>query len=397
MCLALLATLLSLAQIAPVRNGNALTLPAARHLVRLEPGRGHPTVELLALQQDGAQGHGLGFFRSDDDGKHWSYYKPVQDDFSERDTVDLISVGNDVALVYSYEGPVLSGSARHNVFFQWWRFDGVDGWSPGAKVEVFASGSAQTAYSRAELARDSLGRLWVQAMHLLADGTHLLEISVSTDRGATFAQQAPLDHLRSRPGGRLASLGTTLVMLYGTHGAHGASNPGRLRLRHDSDPLGNWGPVQTVLPEGLYHGAALSTVADKAGGWHVVYKDLGGRLWYRHFDGTAFGNRQAVEPASDWALQPAISLVGSDLVIFWNHPISVNTDYQLRTRTLSRGVLGPVSTLDASTGFKGYPAAIELLPAATPAVPCSYSATANAASAGNQVLVLAGTGRRSAE
>ena len=45
-------------------------------------------------------------------------------DRTERDTPDLIAVGNDIALVYSFEGPTLSGSVRHDVFFQWWRWDG---------------------------------------------------------------------------------------------------------------------------------------------------------------------------------------------------------------------------------------------------------------------------------
>ena len=44
-----------------VSGGNALTLPAARHLVRLDPQNGKPATWLLAVQRDGADGHWLGF------------------------------------------------------------------------------------------------------------------------------------------------------------------------------------------------------------------------------------------------------------------------------------------------------------------------------------------------
>ena len=46
--------------------GNALTLPSARHLVRLDPQNGKPAAWLLAVQQDGSGGHWLGFWRSDE-------------------------------------------------------------------------------------------------------------------------------------------------------------------------------------------------------------------------------------------------------------------------------------------------------------------------------------------
>ena len=44
-----------------VNGGNALTLPAARHLVRLDPQNGKPATWLLAVQRDGSDGHWLGF------------------------------------------------------------------------------------------------------------------------------------------------------------------------------------------------------------------------------------------------------------------------------------------------------------------------------------------------
>src|SRR6266850_6919370 len=139
---AIVASLIAAAStVTPIRNGNALTLPAARHVVRVDPGDGTPAAWLLAVQQDGANGHGLGFFRSDDEGRTFHWYAPIQDDWSERSTGDLIAVGRDVALVYSFEGPVLSGSARHDVYFQWWRYSAGE-WRPQPAVRVFDSGSA---------------------------------------------------------------------------------------------------------------------------------------------------------------------------------------------------------------------------------------------------------------
>src|SRR5438046_899104 len=83
--------------------GNALTLPAGRHLVRLDPQNGKPATWLLAAQQDGEDGHYLTFWRSDDEAQSWFRYAPIQDTCCERDTPDLIAVGMDVAMVYSYE------------------------------------------------------------------------------------------------------------------------------------------------------------------------------------------------------------------------------------------------------------------------------------------------------
>src|SRR4051812_27959670 len=97
--------------VAPIGVGNALTLPSARHLVRIDPQDGHPPATMLALQQDGAQGHGLSFFRSDDEQKTWRFYAAIQPDPSERDVADLVAVGNDIAMVYGWEGPTLSGSS----------------------------------------------------------------------------------------------------------------------------------------------------------------------------------------------------------------------------------------------------------------------------------------------
>ncbi|HYV66180.1 MAG TPA: hypothetical protein VE964_08045, partial [Myxococcales bacterium] len=370
--------------VAPIRNGNALTLPAARHLVRMDTGGGRPPAWLLAIQQDGASGHGLWFLRSDDGGATWSSYAPIQGDWTERDTPDLIAVGHDIALVYSFEGPTLGGSARHDVFFQWWRWDGRDDWAPAHPVKVFDSGSGSTAYYRALLALDSAGRIWVQAFRLNADGTHTAAISVSSDGGATFAQQPSLATLGTRAGGRLISLGSRLLFLYSTHGC---CDPARMRLRSDGDPLSSWSGATAAFSEGIYHGAALSAVADGEGGLHLVYKNHAERLYYRHFDGHAWSGSTLLEGTANWALQPAVTRLGSDLVVFYNHMVTNNTSYRFVYRTFHAGSFGPATTVDASGGFKGYPAAAETLPASTANVPCIYGKTPDASSSGNAALI----------
>src|SRR5438270_2180214 len=129
-------------------GGNALTLPAARHLVRLDPQNGRPATWLLAVQQDGANGHWLGFWRSDDDAQSWSWYAPIQDTSVDRDTPDVIAVGMDVALVYSYEGPDITGSTAHDVWFQWWRWNGNLDWAPQRAVRGVDSTAGSTGYLR---------------------------------------------------------------------------------------------------------------------------------------------------------------------------------------------------------------------------------------------------------
>src|SRR5438552_13644677 len=101
----------------PITDGNALTLPSQRHLVRIDPGDGRAPVQLTAIQQGGVDSHGLCFWRSDDEGVSWSYYAPIQPDASHTDRVDLVPVGRDIALVWSYEtfASSLSGSSLHDV------------------------------------------------------------------------------------------------------------------------------------------------------------------------------------------------------------------------------------------------------------------------------------------
>lgn len=364
----LLLALALASAVAPIHSGNALTTPAARHLVRLEPPGGRPQVLLLALQQDGVQGRGLGFQRSDDGGRSWSHYKPIQDDWTERDTADLVRLGEDVALVYSYEGPRLSPSPRHDVHFQLWRFDGKADWSPLPAVQIFRPQRSTEAYSRAELAVDSRGRIWVQAFRLEADGSSTAVVAVSADGGRTFAPQPALATVDGRGGGRLISLGRKLLFLYGSHDP---AVPGRMRLRADDEPLSSWSDPQVVFPDGLYHGAALSAVADGQGGLHLVYKSHAERLYYRRFDGARWSAAAMLEGRPDWALQPAVTLSGGDLVVFYNHPESPG--YRFVARVLRNGTIGAPREVAPGDGFEGYPAALERS-AGGPA-PCVFGRT----------------------
>src|SRR5512133_2738803 len=300
---AVLAALLSASSLGPVQWGNQLTLPAQRHLVRVAPA-GLPAYWLVAIQRDGLGGHGLSFFRGDDGGG-WRFEADLQRDWSERDTADLVEAGGDLAVVWSYEGAKLSGSTRHDVWFQWWRLDPVTGrLLPEPAVRVFDSTSSTSAYSRAVLALDAAGRLWGMAFRLEADGSSTVVVSVSGDGGAHFTQQPALDHLPARGGGRLVAVGGRLLALYDSHAGTGAA---RFRVRDDAAPLASWTPVAAAFPEGIYHGAALSAVADGSGGADVAYKDKGERLRVRHFDGRAFGAATTVVASGDWALQPAVT------------------------------------------------------------------------------------------
>jgi hypothetical protein len=374
--------------IVSIRGGNALTLPAQRHMVRMTPPDSGP-VWLLAVQQDGRDGRGLGFYRSDDEGLGWSYFAPIQNDARERSTADLLAVGNDIALVYSFEAPALSGSDRHDVYFQWWRYkQDRRTWAPEPPVLIFDSTSNSSAYSRAELARDSRGRIWVQAFRLEPKGRSTAVVAVSTDGGRSFAQQSPLATLPKRGGGRLISLGTKLLFVYAMHDGF---QPTRFRMRSDSADVDDWEPAQVAFPEGIYHGAALSAVATPDGGMHLVYKDELERLAYRYFDGDSFGNRQVLLSHGDWALQSAATLVGEDLWVFYNRPLSLNRHYELIARVLHKGTFSAPRVLDGSVTFKAYLNAVERLPAHHPYVFCFYGKTKTAYDMGHVARVFVGT------
>ena len=291
-------------------------------------------------------------FRSDDDGGSFRRIGAIQDNPIDRDTADLVVVGSDIALVYSYEGPELTGSTAHDVWFQWWR-QRSGSWSPDPAVRVFDSTSGANGYYRAELAIDSVGRIWVQSFFLENDGSSTGAIALSSDGGAHFSTQAPLVKLPFRGGGRLSSLGSKLLFVYDGHddGSHAA----HFRIRNDSAPVGSWGAEQLAFSEGIYHGAALSAVTDGHGGMHLAYKDKDQLLWYRFFDGAGFGARQLIEDVGEWELQPAITRVGDDLAIFYNRVIASGFDDEVRVRTLHAGQLSAPTVLDSSLGVQGLP------------------------------------------
>ncbi|WP_233613394.1 MULTISPECIES: WD40/YVTN/BNR-like repeat-containing protein [Corallococcus] len=367
----------------PAGGGNALTLPAHRHAVRIETGNGHAPTWLLAIQQQGAEGEGLNLFRSEDGFQGFSKLAEIQPDASHHDRAELVAVGRDVAMVYAYEGPSLAASSRHDVYFQWWRYDAAqDTWTPEPAVRVFNADSA-TAYSRALLARDSKGRLWVQAFRLESDGGSTAVVAVSTDGGLSFQKQPDLGRTRKRGGGRLLSVGSKLAFFWAMHDGF---EPTRLRVRDAADPLDTWGPQRDAFSDGIYHGAALSAVEDGKGGIHLVYKDETERLYYRRFDGTSFGSRILVEGTPDWALQPAVTRIGDALYVFYNH-FQTATDYEIRVRVLRNGVFSDPVTLDSRTSFKGYLSTLDVLPDSVTEVPCFYGDAVDANSSGRVMRV----------
>lgn len=364
---------------------NGLTLPAQRHVVRLSDATGRARW-LMALQQQWADDRGLGLFRSDDEARTWRYAAPIQDDARHHDTADLLADGMDVILVYSYESWILSGSTRHDVYFQRWRYRaGTDDWAPDRRLLVFDSTADNTGYYRAELARDSRGRLWVQTFFLQADGSSRVEIAVSTNGGASFERQPDLGVTARQGGGRLIAVGDHLLFVFdeedGTH-------PARFRTRSDWDPLDRWGPTRIAFEEGIYHGAALSAVDDDQGGLHLAYKDKGQRLFYRFFDGASFGPPVLLEDRGDWELQPALTRVGEQLVLFYNRVIVTSVHDEVRVRWFQRGAFSDPQIVDSTVSFKGYPAAPAVLPASISQVPCFFSVTTDLDSMSQATLYL---------
>ncbi|NTX34408.1 exo-alpha-sialidase [Myxococcus sp. CA033] len=380
---ALLAVVLAAggSALVPVSGGNALTLPAQRHIVRIDRGGSRSPSFLVAIQHGGTEGKGLVLYRSEDALRTVRRVGDIQSDSTHTDRAELLAVGRDVALVYSYEGPQLAPSRRHDVWFQWWRYQSsADTWQPEPAVRVLDSADDRTGYSRALLTRDSRGRLWVQAFRVESDGGSTAVVAVSTDGGQDFGAPQVLDKVRRRGGGRLLSVGTKLVFVYAMHDGF---VPTRMRVRNDADPVETWGPVREAFSDGIYHGAALSAVADGRGGMHLVYKDEQERLYHRRFDGTSFGPRKLVEGTSDWALQAATTRIGDTLYIFYNRMRVLNQHSELRVRALLEdGSLSAAVTLDGDSTFKGYPNAVDVLPEGSSEVPCLYGEAVDASSRG---------------
>ena len=381
---ALLVTLLAGAEpVVPVNAGNALTLPAQRHALRMDPGGGKPPVWLLAVQQSGREGRGLSFYRSAD-GRTFQYAASIQSDATHTDRADLVAVGNDIALVYSWESPHLTASSRHDVYFQWWRYrPDTHDWAPQPAVRIFDADSS-TAFTRALLARDSKGRLWVQAFRLESNGSSTAVLSVSTDGGKSFQKQSNLGSVKRRGGGRLLSVGSKLLFVYAMHDGF---EPTRMRIRDDDDPVGTWGPVRQAFSEGIYHGAALSAVADGQGGMHLVYKDEKEHLYYRRFDGESFGARTLLDSSADWAMQPAVTLVGSKLYVFYNSMRKPDTSYQVHARVMENGSFSAPVVLDTRADYKGYPTAVATLPESVSEVPCFFGNAPNTNASGQVIRV----------
>jgi hypothetical protein len=388
------------AQAAIVGMTRALSTPAQRHVVRVQPPN-HAPVHLMAVQNDGYsyERYGLLWYRSDDGGATWRYYKdivarpdPAVFDSSRRPTTlhltaDLIVVGNDIAAVYSYDSTSSSFAAdvwdpQRVVYFQWWRFDGGNDWVAGPRLTVASPGSGQ-AYRRAEVARDSTGRLWVQAFLRRSSCSpvgsasctgDMLQVWVSTNGGSSFEGPQNLAALPNQlGGGRLISVGSQLLMLWGDY----STRPAQLMRRNDSEPLTQWTAKANAFPDGahIYHGASLSAVGDGAGGLHLVHKrwvaDDRHQLYYRHFDGLAFGPARTLGSVGDWATQPAITSTGDDLYVCVNHLISTNTNYEIRTYRLSSGFTA-WDAIDTQVNAKAYLSAPERVPASDGAIPCAF-------------------------
>jgi hypothetical protein len=389
-------------QVDVVGMTSALSTSAQRHIVRLQPAN-HSPVYLMAVQNDGysQHHHGLLWYRSDDGGATWSHYADViaQPDPAAFDsalrpqtlhlTADLVAIGNDVAAVYSYdttatEFPADAWDPRRAVYLQWWRFDGRNDWSPDPRLTVASPGPGQ-AYHRAEIARDTLGRLWVQAFLRQSDCSSvgsascagdLLQVWVSDDGGSTFQGPQTLAALQNQiGGGRLIGVGSQLLMLWSDY----SLAPAQLMRRSDSDPVTLWSAQQDAFPDGahVYHGAALSAVSDETGdGLDLVYKEWvsspdNQQLYYRHFDGQAFGQATPVDTLGDWALQAAISRSGDDLYICVNHMISTDASYEMRSYRLADG-FATWSTIDTQVQAKAYPGSPEQVDPGDAAIPCAF-------------------------
>lgn len=412
-----------------IGGANALSTPAGRHVVRFDPGGSIPPTYLMAIQRDGTLPNpGLSFYRSDDDGVTWYFYNAINPSSSERDTTDLLKVGNDIALVYSYDGPSLVPNAtldpQHKVYFQWWRYAGLGTWNAQPAVLVFDPGVSGSAYHRGELAIDSLGRIWVQAWRrdALCSGTacalcsvpngdnynNTAVVAASTDNGVTFSAPQALASTLCRGGGRFSSLGTKLLMLWNDHSGNGNGTVvgTNFRIHNDADPITLWGPTTNAFPDipadGVFHGAALSSVVSN-GSLHLVYKDQNNaNLWYRKFDGASmgFGPRTQLDNShDDWALQAATSIFNNKVYVVDNHlinselvpwpsPMNLN-NYEMRLRLIDL-VTGTVSfstTLDSLGMFRGYPSAPETVPATVPvpAIPFVFGQTPDSASAGSAI------------
>ena len=288
---------------------------------------------------------------------------------------------------------------------------------PQAPVAVFTPAQG-VAYHRGELAVDSRGRIWVQAFKRGATfcdpasnpkcavcgatagngdtyGNEVV-VSVSADGGRTFAPERSLGTTLCRAGGRLISAGTKILMIWNDYSANenGTRTVTRFVERDAGDPLSAWSNPTDAFPDdpvdGIYHGAAMSAVAD-GNSVHLVYKDQNQlRLWYRRFDAATgtFGARvQIDDSAQDWALQPATTLRDGELFVLANHRLSENR-YETRMWRLSSGLGAAQATaLPPDDAFHGYPTLPETVPAWVRTLPYVHARAPTGAAAGEEVAV----------
>lgn len=112
-----------------VGSQGALDTPAQRHVLRVAPA-GQPPALLMTIQRDAWSSpdpEGLHWYRSDDEGRTWRWYKEIlKDGTVGRElhlTVDAIAVGDDIATVISYDSintgfPSDSSDPNRKVYFQ---------------------------------------------------------------------------------------------------------------------------------------------------------------------------------------------------------------------------------------------------------------------------------------
>jgi hypothetical protein len=411
------AQVLSQTTVTSVGAANALSTPSARHLVRMDSG-----TYLLALQRDGAPPDtGLNLYRSDDDGRSWAFSASLNSSAAERHTADLVKVGDDVAIVTSFDAPSILPDVRldpaRKVYFQWWRGDHAGNWAPEGHVTVF-NPTAGTAYHRGEVAVDANGRIWVQAFkrgstfcdpvknpkcavcsNTEANGDNYgneIVVAVSTDGGRTFGPERSLATTLCRAGGRLIRVGSKLLLLWNDYSANenGTRIVTRFVERDAADPISSWSAPSDAFPDdppdGIYHGAAMSTVAD-ATGFHLVYKDQNQlRLWYRRYDAAThtFGARVQIDDSTqDWALQPSTTVRKGDLHVFANHRLASGR-YETRMWRLSTG-LGAMhaTSLQPEDGFHGYPTLPESVPASVQTMPYVYARAPTSSGAGDAIAL----------
>lgn len=419
---------------APINGGNALSPPAARHIVRIGG------TYLLALQHDGAGTRRLTLWQSDDDARTWIERGPMAGT-SDRDTADLaVGANGELYALSSWDAPVIFDSTDPNqqaldsnrkIVFEKWTRDATGNFveqltSRRTVMDPCPASPCQSpgyAYHRGELTVDSANRIWVQAMLRGPNPTpgnnpvngdnyqNFVEVAVSTDQGVTFSsQQSPADGIRhggqlgatgSRAGGRLIAFAGRVLMFWNDHSGNTQTS---LRWRSDSNPdfsTASWTAESNAFPTfiGIYHGASMSAAVDAAGALYLAYKDLNPtQLWWTTFNTTTNqfnAPQQLDDPTNDSAQHPAVIAYGDDVWIFTNHggcATSTSCSYETRMwkRSMQFAPLQRIIIQSAEPFFDGYPNVPASLLLGAGAVPYVYSRTANGGTGGTEVVLRVG-------